>query len=385
MAGVKNKKMKNELAIQKYLKVHGIEKTVADFSLNIRETHDLILLKYDQIESYAHRGTEEVKDCRGIILDKKTFEVKSLAFRRFFNYGEEVAADIDWSSAVIYSKLDGSLIQLYFHKGLWEVATSGTIDARTSVNNLDFTFRDLFIKTVESYSNMSWDEFTSKLNTEVCYAFELCTPYNIVVTPHKTSFVVLLGARNLNTLHEYGLDDLFTISDTLKVKFPKIYGFGSIEDIFEGLKSLPYDDEGYVVCDKDFNRVKIKNPAYVAIHHLKGKLGAHNILELIKSNEVDEFISTFPEREEEILELQAAYENLINTLDAEASELLSKGYAERKDYALTVLNHCSTGSKTAFAKGFFFSMYDKKITSAREWINNFDNSSLYKLLTKNKS
>lgn len=376
--------MKNELAIQKYLKAHGIEKTVADFSLMLRETHDLILLKYDQIESYAHRGTEEVKDCRGIILDKKTFEVKSLAFRRFFNLGEEVAADIDWSTAKIFSKLDGSLIQVYYHNG-WEVATSGTIDARTSVNNLDFTFRDLFIRTVESQTGMTWNQFTSNLYINNCYAFELCTPYNIVVTPHKTSFVVLLGARNLNTLYEYGLNDLFAISDTLKVKVPKVYGFGSVEAILEGLKLLPYDDEGYVVCDANFNRIKIKNPAYVAIHHLKGKLGAHNILELIKSNEVDEFISTFPEREEEILELQSAYENLIHTLDIEASELLSKEYVERKDYALTVLNHCSTGSKTAFAKGFFFSMYDKKITSAREWINNFDNSNLYKLLTKNKS
>jgi hypothetical protein len=30
-------------------------------------------------------------------------------------------------------------------------------------------------------------------------------------------------------------------------------------------------DEGYVIVDANFNRVKVKKPAYVAVHHLKGK------------------------------------------------------------------------------------------------------------------
>jgi hypothetical protein len=33
----------------------------------------------------------------------------------------------------------------------------------------------------------------------------------------------------------------------------------------------------------------------VAVHHLKGKSAEHNILTIVKTNEIEEFATTFPE------------------------------------------------------------------------------------------
>ena len=43
-------------------------------------------------------------------------------------------------------------------------------------------------------------------------------------------------------------------------KTPKEYNFHSAQDVINAAKELPWDEEGYVVVDADFNRVKIKSP-----------------------------------------------------------------------------------------------------------------------------
>lgn len=385
--------MTQQLAIQKYLKEHGLDKTVSDFALMVRVKDDLLLLKYDQIESYAFRYTDEVKDCRGIILDKNTYDLKSLAFRRFFNLGEGCADDIDWSTAKVFEKVDGSLIQVYFHDGQWCIATSGTIDAMTPVNNLeDLNFRDLFIKAFNNTSHLGWESVMKLLSTDHGYYFELCTPYNIVVTPHTESAVYLLGIRNISNAYELDFEEVRLFAGTIAVPVPKIYDFNNVDDMLKSMTDLPYSEEGYVVCDANFKRIKVKNPTYLAMHHLKGKMNAYNIMELVKSNEVDEFIATFPERSEEIHQLHNAYENLIVRLDLEFDKLYNdllvpdslQAKGTRKDYALAVLNLCSKQDEISFAKGFFFTMIDRKVSNAREWLQEVDNKSLYNTLRKNK-
>lgn len=66
---------------------------------------DLVMFKYDQTRSDL--SIPLVQECRGLILDANTFEVVSFPFVKFFNYGEPLAVDIDWSSAQVTQKLDG--------------------------------------------------------------------------------------------------------------------------------------------------------------------------------------------------------------------------------------------------------------------------------------
>jgi len=101
-----------ELAIVKYIKLHGLAKAIEKFKLKINVHENKILLKYKQLESPM--AFEETQDCRGLILERDTWKVMSLAFRKFFNHEEGHAAKIDWNTAKILEKVDGTLIQLYW-------------------------------------------------------------------------------------------------------------------------------------------------------------------------------------------------------------------------------------------------------------------------------
>src|ERR1017187_855938 len=108
------------LAIVKYLKENGLEKAIEAFSLKTRVYDNKILLKYDQLASPTIMANKEAQECRGIILEKDTWRVMSLAFTKFFNSEEGNAHKVDWNTAHVLEKIDGSCIQVYYdsHKGV---------------------------------------------------------------------------------------------------------------------------------------------------------------------------------------------------------------------------------------------------------------------------
>jgi len=94
-----------ELALIKYIKANGLAKAIKDFNLVCKVYENKILLKYDQLDSPM--GCAEVQDARGLILEKDTWKVMCMTFRKFFNAEEGHAARIDWPTAHILEKVDG--------------------------------------------------------------------------------------------------------------------------------------------------------------------------------------------------------------------------------------------------------------------------------------
>ena len=370
------------LYIQKYLKLHGLEKTVIDFKLILKKYEDgKILLKYNQIESDF--SIEEVKECRGIILQKDTYEVISMNFKKFFNFGETEQDKIDWDSAQILEKIDGSLICLYNYNNKWFTATSGMAEAEGEVNNKpDLTFKDLFWNTLKKYKNFN----IKNLNESLIYIFELTTPYNVVVTPHIESTVTLLTIRSKISLEEKKREYLEVYSKLLDIPLVKIFDFKdkNIQILLDTFENMPYYEEGYVVVDKFFNRIKIKNPKYLAVHRLKGSSAIHNILDIVKLNEIDEYISIIPERKNELLELKEKYDQLIIKLKYNWSKLKKPNNItkeERKKYAQNVFYECNKNNIKLFT-GLYFLLLDNKIKSVEEYLIGFDNKKLYHILLK---
>jgi hypothetical protein len=141
------------LQIQKYIREHGFDKAVRVFQLKTREYENKVLLKYDQLVSPTLMANIEVQECRGLILEKGTWNVMSLAFTKFFNSEEGNAAKIDWDTAKVLEKLDGTMIQVYWdwHTNKWFAATTGTAEGEGEVNNKNgTTFNDLFWDTVNN-------------------------------------------------------------------------------------------------------------------------------------------------------------------------------------------------------------------------------------------
>lgn len=373
------------LAVQEYILKHGIEKTILDFKLKTRIYENKILLKYDQLVSPTLMALPEMQDCRGLILERNTWKVMSLAFRKFFNSEEGNAHKIDWSTAHVLEKVDGSCMQVYWdwHKNTWFAGTTGTAEGEGEVNNkLGTTFNDLFWKTVKDKYNLD----TNTMSKDYCFIFELTTPYNIVVKPHGESSVNLLTIRNLTTLNEVSYEELLEMGARMSVPVVKAYDLnakdvGVLLRTFEG---MVWHDEGYVVVDGNHNRIKIKNPAYVAVHHLKGKSAEHNILTIVKSNEIEEFGATFPERREELYRLKANYDKLVDKLNIVWVDLQTKRPknimpAEKKKFAEAVFETCKNYDVKSFT-GLFFGLADGKIKSVEEYMLNYDDKVLYKML-----
>jgi|AntRauMFilla1563_2_1112583.scaffolds.fasta_scaffold00207_20 T4 RnlA family RNA ligase len=369
------------LKIVKYIRKYGLDKAISDFKLICKDDGERILLKYNQIES--NMGIPEVQECRGLILEKKTLRVLCLPFFKFFNSAEGYAAKIDWSTAHILEKLDGSLITLYSYNNKWFAATSGMIQGEGEVNNkLGSTFHSLFMDIMETKYNFD----LNTLNKDYNFVFELTTPYNIVVKPHAISSITLLTVRNVKTLQEISYDELIQLGHLIGLPVVKSYDLNVTDSgaLIRTLEGMPWTDEGYVVVDGYHNRIKIKNPAYLAVHHLKSKTGEHNILGVVKTNEIDEFGATFPERLEEIKKLKANYDKLISDLNSTWEEIktsLPKNITkqEQKKFAMKVFEISKKMGVAEFS-GLFFSLKDKKVESVSEFMFNYDNKKLYKIL-----
>jgi hypothetical protein len=373
------------LAIQEYIAKHGIAKAISNFKLKSREYENKILLKYDQLTSPTLMGLPEMQDCRGLVLEKGSWNVISLAFRKFFNAEEGNAAKIDWNTAHVLEKLDGTMIQVYYdtHVGKWFAGTTGTAEGEGEVNNkMGTTFNDLFWETIKKYN----PKIETELSPLFCYVFELTTPYNIVVKPHGESTVSLLTVRNLESLEEVTYNTLLIIGEDIGVPVVKSFDLnvknvGALLRTFEG---MPWSEEGYVVVDANFNRIKIKNPAYVAVHHLKGKTAEHNIITIVKSNEIEEFASTFPERKDELDRLKENYDKLTVRLNDVWSELSLRKpknitKQEQKRYAEAVFEVCGKEDLKQFT-GLYFGLAQYKVNSVEEFLFEYDDKLLYKML-----
>lgn len=373
------------LQIQKFIRQQGLEKAVKVFQLKTREYNHKVLLKYNQLVSPTIMSNIEVQECRGLILEKGTWDVMSLAFTKFFNAEEGNAAKIDWNTAHVLEKLDGTCIQVYWDwvNEEWYAGTTGTAEGEGEVNNkMGTTFNSLF-----------WDTVTKQYALNPCmfdknhvYVFELTTPYNIVVKPHGESSATLLTVRNRVTLHEVSWKDLTMIAESLRVPLVKRFDLnakdvGTLLRTFEG---MPWSEEGYVVVDANFNRIKIKNPAYVAVHGLKGKSSEHNIMEIVVTNEIEEFAAVFPERKTELYRLKENYdiltEKLIDIwtiLEPLKPKNITK--EEKKRYAMEVFKICEDNGVKQFT-GLYFGLVDGKVDSVEDFIVNYDDKLLYKML-----
>lgn len=119
------------------IKDQGLQNVVSQYKLNAiahRKYPHLVLLKYSQRESPM--GEKIVQQARGIILNaSQDWQIICYPYAKFFNYGEAHAAEINWDSAKVYEKLDGSLMTLYWYDNQWQVASSGSPDGSGKVTD----------------------------------------------------------------------------------------------------------------------------------------------------------------------------------------------------------------------------------------------------------
>ena len=255
------------MLIEEYMNTHPLwreEFAAAPYFITVKEEHPYILLQYSQLESDF--SNPMVQQARGSIFRWSEYNEEWVCvcrpFRKFHNIQEEYAAPIDWCTARISEKIDGSLMKVWCDNGDWHLSTNGCIDAfKTDARDSGLSFGEIFLRAA---GIRSLDELVYHFNPDYTYLFELTSPETRVIIEYEDG-VYFLAARYTDRDYEVTVP----LSDfPLTIKPPRRFLFGNPEEAMEAAAALPASKEGYVVCDYYERRVKIKSPAYVASHRL---------------------------------------------------------------------------------------------------------------------
>lgn len=333
------------MKVLEYLENKTLEDLTEEFSIKVKDYPEfgIAVLNYSQIDSPKYHPI--VRECRGLIIDYCKLQPVSKTFKRFFNLNENENDEFDFNNYFrAEEKADGSLMSVYFNYGKWHVATRGSAFAEgTTASGL--SFKDIFETAIGTDVNT----FMTDMDRGYSYIFEMCSIYNKVVKVYNDPKVYLLSIQCVANDKEW--DHLYVdcVAKHLGVSRPIVYDIESVDDIHDTFNDFEPTEEGYVLIDSKKNRIKVKNPAYVDLHHMKGngEITPKRISDVVFRGETEEILSYFPEYREMFEPWQESYDLLVDTVNMWWYKLKDNDMSQ-KEFALAI--------KDCHFKGILFSM-----------------------------
>lgn len=234
-------------------------------------------------------------------------------------------------------------MSVYYYRTSWHVASRGTAFGE-STTATGMTLKEVFEEAIGADVNT----FMRGLSTDFNYVFELCSLHNKVVKIYEYPIVYFLALvhredgeefahyRNERVVNFWN-EDNYGFGPYNCIFLPKRYELTSVKKIVDSFKDFPPTDEGYVLVDGNGNRIKVKNPTYVDLHHLKGngELTPNRISDIVFRGETEEVLSYFPEYRVFFTPFQESYDNLIKELD-KYNGLVYNTDISQKEFALEI-------------------------------------------------
>lgn len=333
-----NKNIEKFLA---YLRTNGLEKLVSQYNIRVNQ-HNI----HNELVSLCYHHTKSPKAdipnvCRGIVINRNTFEIIAMPFERFFDLDEKSKV-FDFSNFKRYEKVDGSLVSLYYYKDKWHIATKGTPDGSGEILGLEKTYSEYFFEVFG-------EDWFPLLDFNKTYIFEFKFPSDIqFITYCDKPSITLIGLRNNETLEE----EIIENSWLTEFGFTIPMGYNYLGNAYDNLVSLkeaysyynPLIMEGYVIVDNNFNRMKVKHPGYELISNLMSSdsedAEVANLKTLIKLSQfvtnVNALDKKFPHLKETFGKILKARKHLINELNSLKVKLKDK---DKKSVGLMAKNH----------------------------------------------
>lgn len=346
------------------------------YNLMIKFDGIFVMFNYNQLSSDFNNPI--VREARGIIFVVGEWDAPVChAFDKFGNYGEEYVPDIDWNTITVSEKIDGSIMKLWNFGGEWVVSTNGNIFAnRSPIDDVrKNNFEQVFWEGVEkhfpcskTFLNPRLAGWLATLDPGYTYIFELVSPYNRVVIPYEETDVYFLGARHNVSNNQWGCTE--EDAKMLGVEMfprPKLYPLFTYEEITQVASELPWNEEGYVCYDENFNRCKIKSPKYVMAHYSRNNnvITRKHLIETILRGEADEFLIYASDYKDNLMEVQSLMKSYIGAIDGIA--VFSRGLRKlcRKDAAQIIENF------DKIARPIMFANYERDV-GGEDWVKNWD-------------
>jgi hypothetical protein len=334
------------LYAQQYLRSgKSLEDLRSEHGVKSHVQNKKIGLTYDQIE--ARESDPLAQQCRGLILRESTYDIVACPMFRFFNLEQkELASDLDWSTAAFENKLDGTLIIVYWDdlQGRWHAGTRSRPEANAAIDEHNLTFALLTDIAIEQMvkKGVIKDTVTKKIDLNwlmrpaiktKTYCFELTSPFNRIVCQYDDPSLTLLAVRDNLTLKE---ECPSYTSDVLSVPIAEKFEFKNINHMIQVVRDWdPKEKEGIVVKDLRFNRIKVKNPAYLAYNHMRDSLSTSfkGCVEIVLLGKDDDVVGMMPNFiADRIKRIKPLVQEVLKRTQADYDEL--KNISEMKEFAL---------------------------------------------------
>ena len=307
------------------------------------EDSNIVILNYTEKTTFERRWNQYTMTARGLILDLTSItnngyaHVLAIPFEKFPNYGsneiEGYEDDINFDKIEsITEKLDGSLGISYFFNDEIRFATKGSFTSEQATKATElWRERHAMYENLEKY-----------YDAPATFLVEIIYPENRIVVNYKDrEELVLIGVNRLlphaHTV-EYSYKALKHESDWLHMKLVTKYDELTLEQILEQKKSLPANEEGWIVKFLNGKRLKIKGEQYLNVHRIKHGLSEKAKYKAWSEDKLDEYIMMLPEEfRGELEEFKKDLDGVFNAtkiaLEYLFNNLISATNNDRKEFA----------------------------------------------------
>jgi RNA ligase len=239
----------------------------------------LRIINYTELCAYSEAWNPTTLACRGLIYHSGTGEVVARGFSKFFNHGQNGAADIALDAPVhVTDKADGSLGIIYpVPSGGWAVATRGSFASEQALHATEVL-------------NKRYPHYIPSAG--VTTLVEIVYPENRIVLDYAgMDDLVLLGGVTTATGAVHGPNAFPTWTGPVTQTF-------TCRTFADALAMEPRENaEGVVVRDLNTGAmVKMKYEEYVRLHRIVTNLTARKVHEALMAGQaLADFIAPLPD------------------------------------------------------------------------------------------
>jgi hypothetical protein len=209
------------------------------------------------------------------------------------------------SNFLVEELVEGTMINMFYNKGHWDISTKSVIGADTSFfkSDVSVSFRKMFFDTYLK-SGLTYQMFDKRY----CYSFVLQHPHNRIVVPFTEPNLKLIAIYHIET----NVDGDFVVKIVDKYKYWSYHlnsSFVQLNNTYEtqsydildekyASKNTSYDILGYVVYNTTTGeRMKMRNPNYEEVKKLRGNQTKlqFQYLYLRSQGKVKDYLKYYPE------------------------------------------------------------------------------------------
>ena len=246
---------------------------------------NLALVKMHRNKNYDLKENVWMKYCRGAIINTENNTVVCVPPMKSEQIREVNMEQYDDSYS--YEPLiDGTMINVFHHKGEWMLSTRSNIGGKNSWDG-KVPFYKLFYE-------VNGNEWLNNLKKDHSYSFLLQHKKNRIVTPLPENMIYLIEMHQIKgkeiiKIATEELDIIDGLTNIFSMKKNDVYHYLNCED-------LVYSVKGFIIKKGD-SRIKWINPNYEAISNLKSNFNNKflSYVSLRQEWKLVEYLRYFPE------------------------------------------------------------------------------------------